>query len=120
MLKLSGEQGKEIKDLEIKINDFNNSVGLLSNAQKSLKPKTYISDKLSPLLNKNGITVDRLYFQAGGLPVILNGETNSQGQILEFKNDLTADPSFSSVNLNLSDIKPQDRGFSFTLSFNFK
>ena len=120
LLKLSGEQGKEIKDLEIKINDFNNSVGLLSNAQKSLKPKTYISDKLSPLLNKNGITVDRLYFQAGGLPVILNGETNSQGQILEFKNDLTADPSFSSVNLNLSDIKPQDRGFSFTLSFNFK
>ncbi len=118
--KLSGQQNEEINTLETKIKDFNNSVILLSNVQKSLKSKTYILDKLTSLMNKNGITVDRLYFQAGGLPVIFSGETDSQEQILNFKNAIAGDLSFSSVNLNLSDIKQQEKVFSFTISFKVK
>lgn len=118
--KLSSQQNEEINTLETKIKDFNNSVILLSNVQKSLKSKTYTLDKLTPLMNKNGITVDRLYFQAGGLPIIFSGETDSQEQILNFKNAIAGDSSFSSVNLNLSDIKQQEKVFSFTISFKVK
>ncbi len=71
-------------------------------------------------MNKNGITVDRLYFQASGLPVTFSGETDSQEQILNFKNAIAGDSSFSSVNLNLSDVSQQDNGFSFAINFNVK
>jgi len=118
--KLNSQQNEEIGELETKIKEFNNSVTLLSNTQKSLKSKTYLLDKLTSLIDKNGITVDRLYFQAGGLPVTFSGETDSQEQILNFKNAIAADSSFSSVNLNLSDINRQDKGFSFKLSFSVK
>ena len=118
--KLSTQQNEEIGALETKIKDFNNSVTLLSNAQKSLKPKSHVLDKITSLMNKNGIVVDRLYFQASGLPVIFGGETDSQEQILNFKNAIAGDSSFSSVNLNLSDINQQEGAFYFAISFKVK
>lgn len=117
---LSKSQSEEIGELEAKIKDFNNSVTLLASAQKSLKPKTYALDKLSELMDKNGITLDRLYLQSGDLPATFSGETGSQEQILNFKNAIGGDPSFSSVNLNLSDISQQGNNFNFKLTFNIK
>jgi len=118
--KLSAQQNEEIGALGTKIKDFNNSVTLLSNAQKSLKPKSHVLDKITSLMNKNGIAVDRLYFQASDLPVIFSGETDSQEQILNFKNAIAGDSSFSSVNLNLSDINQQEGAFYFAISFKVK
>ncbi len=118
--KLSSEQSEEINTLQSEIKSFNSSVKFLADIQKSLKPKTRIIDKLTPLMNANNVVLDRIYLQGGGLPVTMSGETDSQDQILNFKNAMSADSFFSSVNLNLSDIKPQPKGFSFTLSFDLK
>ncbi len=118
--KLSSEQSEEISVLQSEIKNFNNSVKFLADIQKLLRPKTYMIDKLALPMNANNIVLDRVYFQAYGLPVIMSGETDSQDQILNFKNAMSADSFFSSVNLNLSDIKPQPKGFSFTISFGLK
>ncbi|MEK7547024.1 MAG: hypothetical protein AAB536_02495 [Patescibacteria group bacterium] len=115
---ISEQQMAEISSLETQIKDFNNSIQILSGFEKSPKLKTSLLNKITPLINKNGIVIGRLYSQGGGLPVVLSGETNSQDNILSFKNSLAADNYFSSINLNLSDIKPKENGFSFTISFN--
>lgn len=119
-LSISPQQMQEISSLASQITDFNNSVKIISGLEKSLKPKTPTISELNPLINKNNIVVDRLYFQQDGVPVVFSGETDSQDQILSFKNDLSADNYFSTVNLNLSDVKPQAKGFSFTISFAIK
>lgn len=115
--KISSQQSGEISELEIKIKNFNNSVEALSKVQKSLKSRTAALDKISAFMGKSGITADRIYFQSVGLPVTLSGETDSQDKILNFKNALMGDPMFSSVNLNLSDIKQRGNVFYFTLNF---
>lgn len=119
-LSINPQQMGEISALATQIKDFNNSVVMISGLEKTIKPKTTIFNEITPMINRNNIVLDRLYIQSEGSPIIFSGETDSQDQILSFKNDITKDDFFSSVNLNLSDVKPQTKGFSFTLSFSVK
>ncbi|HUX35583.1 MAG TPA: hypothetical protein VMV71_00955, partial [Candidatus Paceibacterota bacterium] len=119
-LSISSQQMEEINSLASQINDFNNSVKMISNLEDTLKPKMPAVSELNTMIDKNNIVVDRIYFQQDGTPVIFSGETSSQDQILAFKNDLSTDSYFSAVNLNLSDVKPQTNGFSFTISFSVR
>ncbi len=116
----SDKQVEEISSLEAKIKDFNRSVALISSIQQSSRPKTPLMDKMNGFMSRAGLILDRFYLLSGGLPLTLSGEAKSQDQILNFKNALTADPSLNSVNLLLSDIKPQDNGFSFSINFMMK
>ncbi|MBI4085508.1 MAG: pilus assembly protein PilM [Candidatus Liptonbacteria bacterium] len=118
---ISNQQMQEINALEAQIDDFNSSVKMLSELKSSTKPKTSMLVELNPLLNLNGIVIDRLYSQSGGLPAVLSGETDSQDKILSFKNSLSEGNYFSSVNLSLPDIKAQENGrLSFIISFKTK
>ncbi len=119
-LSINPQQMGEISALAAQIKDFNNSVVMISGLERTIKPKTTIFNEITPMINRNSIVLDRLYLQSEGSPIIFSGETDSQDQILSFKNDLTKDDFFSGVNLNLSDVKPQTKGFSFTLSFSVK
>jgi hypothetical protein len=119
-LSISSQQMEEISTLASEIKDFNNSVRIISGFEKSSKSKTLMLSAITPIVNKNNIVISRLYLQHEGVPVAFSGETDSQEQIIGFKNDLSKDNYFSSVNLNLSDVKPQTRGFAFTLSFSIK
>jgi len=119
-LSISPQQMEEISTLASQIKDFNNSVRIISGLEKSLTPKTPVLSEITPIINKNNIVINRLYLQHEGMPIIFSGETDSQDQIIAFKNGLSSDNYFSTVNLNLSDVKPQTKGFAFTLSFSVK
>ncbi len=119
-LRLNPQQAAEIASISSKIKEFNKSVSLLSKIQGSMKPKTDIIDKLTLMMNINGIVANRVYFQSEEQPIDFSGEAESQEKILSFKNALSQNPAFTSVNLNLSDIKQSERGFSFTITFSLK
>lgn len=117
---MSEKRTEEIGSLKSQMDEFNRSVSLISSLQGSLKPKTPLLDKIGSLMSSGGLTLDRLYLQPGGLQTVLSGEVKSQDRLLNFKNALAADPAFSSVNLPLPDIQPENNGLSFTINFVLK
>lgn len=117
---LSGEQGKEIRSLDAKIQEFNRSTALIRSVQKSLMAKHKLWEKIRGLAALNAVTINRFYLQNTVAPMILSGEAKSENQIVGFKKALEADSMFMDINMPLSDIKTSPAGLSFSLNFRMR
>lgn len=110
-------QIKEMNELKQTVQDFNRSINLISKAEQSAGSQTVLLNKVNGLLRSNDLILSRLARQGEGSPINVSGWAKSEDQILNFKKALDNDPSFKSVNLPLSDIKPGSQGLFFSVSF---
>jgi Tfp pilus assembly PilM family ATPase len=118
-LHISPAQLQNMNALTAQVNQFNQSVSLIKNIQKTTVLKSPLLQKLNTLAQKDNITLTSLVYQGAGVPVNLGGGAGQQEQIIAFKQDLQNDPAFSSVNLPLSSIQISSHGFVFSLTFIF-
>ncbi len=119
-LHISPAQLQDMTTLTAQVDQFNKSVSLIKNIQKTTVLKSPLLQKLNALAQKDNINLTSLIYQGEGVPVNLGGGAGQQDQILAFKQDLQNDPAFLSVNLPLSSIQISSHGFVFSLSFIFK
>ncbi|MBI2623603.1 MAG: hypothetical protein HYW65_03450 [Candidatus Liptonbacteria bacterium] len=118
---LKKEELAEINALQGQAARFNQTVGLIQAAKKTMKPKTAMIEKISALLEAHRVTLNRLHFQDEGTPLTLSGEADSETDILSFKKALEDEEAFESVELPLTEIRRSfERGFSFSLRFALK
>ncbi|MEK7212647.1 MAG: hypothetical protein AAB686_03140, partial [Patescibacteria group bacterium] len=116
-LNLGEARVQEIKELQARVADFNNAVGLIQQALSSSRPKTPLFGRMEKLLLEHDINLIRINFQDSDLPVILTGEAASENEIRSFYEAMRADKQFHSVNLPLADIKYGIQEVSFTMTF---
>jgi len=103
--------------LQKRISEFNS---LLAGIEKIADKQTFWSPFLSGIKSLAGprITLARVIASQGNGSVVITGGARNEEEALAFKNRLLADPLILSVNLPLSNIKPQSDGsVVFNLSF---
>ncbi|MCR4328141.1 MAG: hypothetical protein NUV53_01350 [Patescibacteria group bacterium] len=121
VFQLKQSEVREIETLRGQAERFNRTVAMIQTAQKSIRPKEPLFEKMADLFTQYEITINRINFQGGDVPVSLSGEAPTESSILDLKKALDADSEISSVQLPLTDIKKSSgKGFSFSLSFGAK
>lgn len=121
VISLTSEQQRELNDLTAKAQEFNASAAMIKSVEDNWLFKTELLGKIDLILSSSSVSLDRFAFQSKTAPVFLSGFAKSENLIINFKNALEADSEFTSVNLALTDIKPDPRGgYSFSLTFSLK
>jgi hypothetical protein len=119
---VAAEQTAEGKTLESSARDFNRSVVLIREVQKSAFPKGLFLQEINGLAAANGVALSRFALPApnSGQPINLSGRAASEDKIISFKNALAADPEFEDVNLPLANIRTGAEGLVFSLTFDLR
>ncbi|GIW65266.1 MAG: hypothetical protein KatS3mg093_245 [Candidatus Parcubacteria bacterium] len=113
----SGQQGKEAKIFQEKIEEFNNLVVLINKIEKNYFPKNIIFKKLNEKLANNNINLKNLFFTDEKSLIKILATAKDEDNIAKFKKDLESDPFFQSIDLPFSEIKPDAEGRVFSISF---
>lgn len=107
----------ELEKFQNEAREFNNLIELAKATKQEEYAWTVILGRLNSLALKNGIILNRVFFQAFEVPVLLNGAANNEESAIAFKNDLVKEANIQNVELPLTSLESSPSGISFSLSF---
>lgn len=113
----SGAQAGEMKNLENQISNFNKGVGYLGYIENGTTLKTPLLQELQKYSDENGITLTRVYYQAVGTPISVNGTSKDPDALLAFKKDVEGDSLFANVSLPPANVNVSTQGVEFSMTF---
>jgi len=118
---LGGAGSSEAVQVELFRKDadrFNALVSLISLARKPLESKAAVLVKVNSILESSGLTLTQFNFTGFNTNLTLLGRGKSQADVLGFEDKLRKDEQFKDVKqLSPTDIKVDDQGVSFSISF---
>jgi Tfp pilus assembly protein PilN len=113
-------QIQEVNELQIKAENFNRLVNLVTAAKQSNQKWSSFFEQLNSLTG-NQIIIERILIQSLMAPVKIQGQAESEKAAIDFKNALAAQSNFDKVDLPLASLRlAADRRVSFELSFVIK
>lgn len=98
---------------------FNSSVALIAALESSSASRSALMSAISSAATGANITITRVTFQAGGVPLLVAGQSQSEGSISAFKSAVAQIPGVSAVNLPLEGIQGSGSSYSFSLMFSW-
>jgi uncharacterized membrane-anchored protein YhcB (DUF1043 family) len=114
---LAKDNVKEIETLRGKIENFNNLTSMVKKIESSYTSRYFILNKISQKLNENNIELINLSFDDDKKSVFISAKSINEENIINFKKSLETDSFFSSVDLPLQNIKTDNQGKTFSVSF---
>jgi len=114
---LAKDNVKEIETLRGKIENFNNLTSMVKKIESSYTSRYFILNKISQKLNENNIELINLSFDNDKKSVFISAKSINEENIINFKKSLETDSFFSSVDLPLQNIKTDNQGKTFSVSF---
>lgn len=112
---LATQENQEMATLTASATVFNRSVSLISGIEGSENPKYAIIQDLTGTASGNGIVITHISFSADTAPFMVAGQAQSEDDVLAFKDAITADPRFASIDLPLTDIQNNNGVYSFSM-----
>lgn len=96
---------------------FNALVALISSVRRPPESKAAVLTKINSILESSGLTLTQFNFTGFNKSLNLTGRGNSQADILGFEEKLSKDGQFENIKISPTDVKQDDQGFSFSISF---
>ncbi|MCS6789022.1 MAG: PilN domain-containing protein [Patescibacteria group bacterium] len=112
----SAVHAKEARDFQIKIEEFNKVVDMVSMVNNNYLNRYFVLQKIIEKISNNDINIKNLSFN-NDLSVKISAVSKNEENISKFKKNLESDNFFRNVNLPFSEIKPYEDGKTFFISF---
>ncbi|GEM_PF-1046022 len=113
----SPAEAKEFEAVRIIQNRLNRVVASVRKAKEERKTPVPFIEKLYNLAQSSGIFIDRIFIQGETLPVVVNARAPDEMSAVSFKERLSNDPAFGSIDLPLSTIsKNSDNMLVFVMT----
>ncbi len=107
----------QISALDASSTAFNQDVQIALAAEADQDKSHTIFDAIQSAAKASSVTLSRVTFQGPSSPITISGVASTASDIQEFKNLLSSNQKFSSVNLPLSGIQPSGSMYSFSMTF---
>ena len=107
----------ELEKFQNEAMEFNNLIEVAKATKLEEYTWTVILGKLNVLAARSGVTLNRVFFQAFEVPILLNGIANNEESAVAFKNELAKEANIQKVELPLTSLESSPSGVSFSLSF---
>lgn len=112
---------EELNFLVGKAGEFNKLVGMIEKSSLATLPFREVLSKLQAVANKNDVFLDNVDIISTESPVKISGRAPNNIAAIQFKNDLSAVPNFSQVDLPFTAITSlSDSSVGFNLTFRFR
>jgi hypothetical protein len=105
-----------LEKLAPQVADFNQSVAFIQSIQAGESPKYTIVQSVAAVASASAVTVTKLIFQGSSQPISLDGNAQSQDQIVAFKTAL-ATAGFTNINLPLMNLQSNGGAYAFSMTF---
>jgi hypothetical protein len=115
---LPGTEAAQVAALEASSTVFNQSVSLVSGAEKQISRNYLMIAEINNVAAANGVTIDHISFQAANTPILVSGDAMATAQIAAFTAAIQQDKHFGTVTLSPLNIQQSTQGgYSFSISF---
>jgi hypothetical protein len=111
---------QELNELEASARTFNEAVSRVRAIQTATSPVAPILQKVLGIVKNNGVAIQTVSYDANSQKIAFVGTTNTEAQVVAFKQALSKEESFENIEFSLANIRTTTQGVSFSVDFTVK